>query len=172
MRFSSRTRSLALTGVLCAFVCAATMVIQIPSPTHGYVNLGDAMVLLSAMLLGPWYGAAAAGIGSALADLISGYAIYIPATLLLKALAAVLQGLLFRLRPKSTQAIVLSGFTAEIPIILGYWLYEALLLHSLKAAALGIPGNLVQAIAGIAVSAVILTLLRKIPAVRKALGDE
>lgn len=41
---------------------------------QGYVNLGDCAVLISAWMLGPLYGGAAAGIGSALADLLSGYA--------------------------------------------------------------------------------------------------
>lgn len=48
---------------------------------QGYVNLGDCAVLMSAWVLGPLYGGAAAGIGSALADLLSGYAHYVPAPL-------------------------------------------------------------------------------------------
>ena len=55
-----------MTALFMALCCVATMVIQIPSPTQGYVNLGDCVVLLSGWLLGPWYGIAAAGIGSAL----------------------------------------------------------------------------------------------------------
>jgi len=64
---------LVLTGLLTALVCVATMVIKIPTPTNGYVNIGDAMVLISGWLLGPAYGFFAAGGGSALADLISVY---------------------------------------------------------------------------------------------------
>ena len=55
--------------------------ISVPSPVSGYVNLGDCGVLLSAWVLGPWYGGAAAGIGSMLADIFSGYAHYAPGTL-------------------------------------------------------------------------------------------
>ena len=56
-------RRLVQASMLAAMACAATLVIQIPSPMNGYVNLGDAVVLLSGWLLGPWYGfAAAAGI--------------------------------------------------------------------------------------------------------------
>ena len=46
--------------------------------------IGDALVLMSAFLLGPVYGTAAAGIGSALADLLTGYAYYAPGTLIIK----------------------------------------------------------------------------------------
>lgn len=82
------------TSVFMALTCVATMVIQIPMPlTNGYVNLGDAFVLAAAWMLGGPWGVAAAGIGSALADLLTGYAHYVPGTLVIKAgmaLAAIL----------------------------------------------------------------------------------
>ena len=56
-----------------ALSCAATMVIQIPIAT-GYLNFGDGLCLLAGWILGPWYGFAAAGLGSALADLLAGHA--------------------------------------------------------------------------------------------------
>ena len=62
---------LALAGMMTALTCIATMVIHIPSPANGFVNLGDGFVILSGLLLGPLFGAAAAGIGSMLADLLS-----------------------------------------------------------------------------------------------------
>ena len=81
-------RAMVMTALLAALACVATLVIRIPSPTGGYMNLGDTVVLLSAYLLGPAWGAVAAGLGSALADLFSGYTAYVPATLLIKALMA------------------------------------------------------------------------------------
>ena len=66
---------------MAALAYAATSVIQIPSPVNGYVILGDCFVPLSGWLLGPWYGAAAAGIGSMLVDLLSGYGHYVPSPL-------------------------------------------------------------------------------------------
>ena len=51
-----KIRKLVLAALLAALVCVATMVVQIPSPMQGYVNLGDCFVLLSGWLLGPWYG--------------------------------------------------------------------------------------------------------------------
>lgn len=66
-----KIRKLVLAALLAALVCVATMVVQIPSPMQGYVNLGDCFVLLSGWLLGPWYGFAAGGIGSMLATFSS-----------------------------------------------------------------------------------------------------
>ena len=58
-----KIRKLVLAALLAALVCVATMVVQIPSPMQGYVNLGDCFVLLSGWLLGPWYGFAPGGGG-------------------------------------------------------------------------------------------------------------
>ena len=69
----TRVRTIVTTALMAALACVATMVIRVPSPTGGYMNLGDTVVLLGAFLLGPWYGALAGGIGSALADVLSGY---------------------------------------------------------------------------------------------------
>ncbi|MBO5104667.1 MAG: ECF transporter S component, partial [Ruminococcus sp.] len=85
---NEKVHLLTLTGVLTALTTVATIVIQIPTPTKGYVNLGDVFVNISAWVLGGMYGAAAGGIGSALADIITGYAFYAPATLIIKALMA------------------------------------------------------------------------------------
>ena len=51
----SQTRMLVMAGLFAALGCVATMVLQVPSPTGGYMNLGDTVVLLGAYLLGPVY---------------------------------------------------------------------------------------------------------------------
>ena len=68
-----KIRKLVLAALLAALVCVATMVVQIPSPMQGYVNLGDCFVLLSGWLLGPWYGFAAGGHFPRLCALRSGH---------------------------------------------------------------------------------------------------
>ena len=69
---------------MASMVCVATMIIKIPSPMKGYLNIGDCIVLLCGWLLAPGYGFVAAGLGSALADMLSGYVVYAPATFLIK----------------------------------------------------------------------------------------
>ena len=140
-----KARIIAITGVLAALTCAATMVVRVPSPSGGYMNLGDTLVLLSAWLLGPWYGAAAAGIGSALADLI-GYPLYAPATLLIKGGMAIIAGLLLR----KGRSRLLPALPAEALMVAGYWVFDGMLTGSLLGAAAGIPSNLMQAAFGIA----------------------
>ena len=85
-----KTKKTVMAALMAALICVATFVVRIPTPLHGYVNLGDCLVLFAASILSPWYAALAAGLGSALADLISGYVIYAPATFVIKALMALL----------------------------------------------------------------------------------
>lgn len=164
----SKAKLLVMTGLLAALTCVATMVLMVPSPTGGYINLGDTVVLLGAYLLGPVYGAIAGGIGAMLADLLSGYAVYAPATLVIKAAMALLAGWLYRGLRKKIGGVLLTGLAGELPMVLGYWLYDALLVGSLSGSALGVPANLVQAGFGVAASTLLALSLRKSGYVRKA----
>lgn len=165
---------LVMTALLAAMTCAATLVLVVPSPTGGYMNLGDAVVLLGAFLLGPVGGAAAGGIGAALADLLAGYALYVPATLVIKTLMALAAGLLWRLarRHLPRLGLVLCGIAAETVMVAGYWLYDGLLLRSLTGAAAGVPSNLVQAAFGVAAGAMLTAALRRVPAVKRLFPEQ
>ena len=90
-----KLRKLVLAALFAALTTVMTMVIRIPSPMSGYVNLGDCAVLLSAWILGPGLGCAAAGIGSMLADLL-GYPPVRAGDPGVKGLMALAAGLLFR----------------------------------------------------------------------------
>ena len=85
-----KLRKLVFSALFAALTCAATIIIQIPAYMNGYLNLGDCFVLLSGFVLGPLYGFCAAGIGSCLADIITGYGIYAPASFLIKGLVALI----------------------------------------------------------------------------------
>lgn len=143
------TKDLALTALFIAMCTLATMFIRIPLPTSGYANLGDAFVLLAGWILGPLYGAIAAGLGSALADLL-GYPIYAPITLIIKFLVAFFAAkLLIRYSQISFLHLCIIGLLCEIIMVVGYYLYDAILLHSLLSPVLNIPGNIMQAVVGV-----------------------
>ncbi|MEA4942066.1 hypothetical protein SDC9_142916 [bioreactor metagenome] len=167
----TRVRTIVTTALLAALACVATMVIRVPSPTGGYMNLGDTVVLLGAFLLGPWYGALAGGIGSAMADALSGYMVYVPATLIIKAVMAILAGLLYCGLKEKSGGMLLSAVAGEIPMVAGYWLFDALLLRSFVGSAAGIPSNLVQAGFGVAVSVFLAAALRKSGYVRSKFSN-
>lgn len=158
----SKVYRLSITALLTALTCVATMVIKVPTPTQGYVNLGDVIVLLCGWLLGPGYGFFAAGVGSALTDLLGGYMAYVPGTLVIKGLMAVTAYFLaFGGKEARPAARVVSAFAGEAVMVLGYFAYEATFLGYGMAAAASIPGNVVQGIAGIAGSLLLYALLAK-----------
>ena len=156
-----KIRKLVISAMMAALTYVATMVIQIPSPMNGYVNLGDCFVLLSGWLLGPWYGGAAAGIGSMLTDLLSGYGHYAPGTFVIKGLDALVAALLFRTMGRTSTAALVSGLVGETIMVAGYFGYAALLLGKGLGAAASIPGNLVQAALGLLIGFLLLKVLQK-----------
>ena len=76
------TRELAVSTVMAALVAVATMFIQIPIPaTEGFFNVGDSMIMVAALTFGPVVGAVAGGLGSALADFLGGWYVWVPSHL-------------------------------------------------------------------------------------------
>ena len=164
---SPSIRKLVLAALFAALTCIATMVIQLRVTPNGYINLGDCIVLLCAWLLSPAYGAAAAGIGSFMADVLSGYAYYAPATLIVKALMALGGGALFRAvsvrgKQRILPACLLSAAAAECIMAGGYYIYEAFFLGLGPVGALAsMPGNAIQALGGGACGILVYLLLRR-----------
>ncbi len=161
-----KLRRLVLAALFAALCTVMTLVSQIPSSIQGYVNLGDCAVLLSAWVLGPLYGGAAAGIGSMLADLLSGYAHYAPGTLVIKFCMALAAGLIFRaLSSRGTgwlpAAQGLSGLASGGILVGGYFGYACLWLGKGLAAASSIPGNVVQAAFGLIAAVLVYGLLAR-----------
>ena len=104
--------------------------------------------------------AAAAAIGSALADLIAGYVLYAPATLVIKAIMAFLAALVYHALGRRRWALLPCGILAEAIMVLGYWGYDSLLTGSLMGAAAGLPSNLTQAVFGLAASTALTLALK------------
>ena len=159
-----RLRKLIFSAMFCALVFAATW-ISIPAPLVGNVNLGDGVLLLCAWMLGGVWAAVAAAMGAALCDLALGYAIYAPATLVIKALMVVVAiavvKLLSHLHMHVRVARLISAVCAELIMILGYFAYEALALGYGIAAAANIPFNAIQGALGIAVALVVYEVLHR-----------
>lgn len=157
-----KTKKLVISALFAALTFVATMVIQIKLTANGFVNIGDCMVVTCGIFLGPVYGVIAAGIGSMLADIISGYFIYAPATLVIKALMALLTAIIFRkiIKINDVVAAGVCALVAELVMVLGYFLYE-IPLYGIAPAVVGMPGNLLQAGFGFVCSIVLYIALSK-----------
>ena len=160
---NTKTRKLVLAAMLAAITCVATMIIKIPSPLKGYLNLGDCVVLLAGWMLSPAYGFLAAGLGSGLADIFSGYIIYAPATFAIKGLMALIVHYGFRLLSKKMGNLfsrILSGVVAEAWMVLGYFVFEGF-LYGFLPSVVNIPGNSAQGIAGVLIGTIMIKALEK-----------
>ncbi len=160
----STTENLTLAALFVALIFVITSFLKIPSPFKGYINLGDCVVLLAAWKLPPKYSFLAAGIGSALADLLGGFVVYAPATFFIKGIMALIAYYGFKYLKSHTNnfvALLASGTLAELFMIFGYFLFESF-LYGYQIALVNVPVNAVQGVAGLIVGIVLVNVLKKV----------
>lgn len=132
---------IAITAVFTALTTVATVVLSISLPAGGYFNFGEAVIYVAALLLGPIIkkgsriplGAIVAGIsgsvGAMLGDAITGYVLYIPATLVLKFAEGFVAGILFkRLKAEITEERLHSGITTMRILLSGFFIAAAVII--------------------------------------------
>lgn len=171
-------------GILAAVIMIATMVFQFPIPMpalKGYVNFGDGVIMAAAMIMGP-YAAISAAIGSALADLLSPYVIFAPATFLIKGSMGLVAGTLFRRYPKMNWVGAVGVMAiCEAIMVSGYYLFELFyyalthapisLRQGAMTAAIAIPYNLVQAVAAVLLGLAMMPVAKRLMIDKPDLAD-
>ena len=154
-----KLKKTALTAMFAAMITVATAVLKVPVAS-GYVHLGDALVYLCASFLGAPYALIAAAIGAGLADVFGGYAMYAPASVIVKALTALL------LVPNHKQSMLCSKRAAALTVpaglvtVGGYFIADLIIAR--EYAIVDLPGNLVQALSNAIVFIVLAAALDKI----------
>lgn len=152
-----------MAALLAALTCVATMIIKVPSPLKGYLNLGDCVVLVAGWMLSPTYGFLAAGIGSALADIFSGYVTYAAATFVIKGLMALIAFYGFKLlhnKLGNLPSRIISGIVAEAVMVGGYFIFEGF-LYGFVPSLVNIPANAVQGVAGLIIGTILVKVFEK-----------
>ena len=150
----------ALSGVMAALVAIATFIVQIPNPaTRGYINFGDIMIFISALTFGPITGGFAGSVGSAIADVASGYAYFAPFTFIIKGAEGALAG--FISNRKNVSRDLLAVAVAGTEMITGYFLAEFLPLQLGWAALTEVPGNISQILVGGFIGVPLAVIIRK-----------
>ncbi len=157
---SDTTRKIIYSAIGAALIAVLTMFPSIPVPgtQSGYVHLGDAMILIFVVLIGK-YAIISARIGSMLADIILGAFQYAPATLVIKALVALIAFLIIR---KGTGAIRfgIGCVAGEIVMVAGYFVYEWI-LFGIAVAAPAIVWNLFQGLFSVVLAVLVVLVLKK-----------
>lgn len=150
---------------------------KLPIVTVGYVHLGDSLVCLAAAILPLPYSFLACALGGGLADLICGYAVYAPASFVIKGLTALLfrsvfdrEGRVKCAGGKAAKILSARNVAALIPYAVicvgGYFLYE-LLIYDIEAALPGLLMNLLQSLANAAVFAVFGAVMDRVGVLKR-----
>ncbi len=172
-RFSAK--SIAVYALLTALVAAATFAVKIPTlATEGYANLGDTVILFAGIAFGPLAGFLSGGIGSALSDLLGGYAHWVLPTFIIKGAEGALAGVLFFLIKKTKlnrfANAAFSSLPSAILMIAGYFVASTIMKGSAAVALLSVPANCVQGSLGVTVCMFLLFATSKIKDFSRVVG--
>ena len=164
----NRTKLMCISGIFTALVFVITAYLHIPT-YNGEVHCGDGFIILAACLLPMPYSIAVGALGAMLADLLTGFAIWAPGSMIIKGLIA----LLFSC--KSARIVTAKNLLMLLPAALiscaGYYFYEVLITGSFLASLAGIPGSLTQAVASSSVFVAAGLAMDKYGIKKKMLGN-
>lgn len=122
---SQKIRRMAISGLFAALIYVFTAYLHIPTGA-GYTHAGDGLIYLAACILPTPYAAAAGAVGGALADGLTGFLVWMPATIIIKAVTALF------FSDKSEKIITLRNILGIIPslvlCVVGYSLYEGVVM--------------------------------------------
>lgn len=173
MKRDEKMNKIVLTGLMMCLVTVATMFIKVPVPfTQGYVHLGDSMIFLAVLILGKRDGVIAAGVGSALGDILGGYAFWAPWTLVIKGIMALIMGLFLDGMIKKKGAIhgenakvgfleVVAMTLAGLFMVAGYYVTEVIMYGNWVTPIPAIPFNIGQFAVGMILAVIMEAALRK-----------
>ncbi|RDI41855.1 ECF transporter S component [Falsibacillus pallidus] len=164
----NKTFNLILTAMLIALVFVATIFLNIRLPiaaNGGLVHLGTAMAFIATFLFGPKKGAIAGAVGMGLFDLVSGWTLWAPFTVVARGLQSYIAGKIAWSggRNGNSAAINLLAAVASAPAMLAvYYICEGILYNNWIAPVASIPGNIVQNVVGIIIAIPLCAALKKI----------
>lgn len=166
-----KIKDIVYTSMFAALVCVATFIIKIPLPvTSGYIHLGDGFIFLAVILLYKKNGAWAGSIGAALADIVGGYGYYALPTFIIKGVMALIMGTFIEKLPASMKHKWIVGAAAgSVWQIFAYYVVGSLFVGNFLTTIAEIPGNALQSLAGIIVSAAFLAVFKNTPIGRNML---
>jgi uncharacterized membrane protein len=159
-----KTLKLVNSALFAALIFAGTLFIKVPLP-FGYFNLGDCFIILSAVFIGGSYSVASAAIGSVMADILSGYTIYAPATLVIKSVMAIVLTAIYhsnRLKSRPKVAVLAIGAAiSELIMSCGYFLYDSI-LYGIAGAVATLFGNFMQALCSAVAGVLLISAINRI----------
>lgn len=157
-------------GIALVFICTALINIRLPiSANGGLIHLGNVPLFIIAILYGRRFGALAGGIGMALFDVMGGWFLWAPFTLVIVGLMGYTVGAICE-NHRTLAAYVLALTTACLIKVVGYYGAEGIIYGNWLIPMASIPGNLVQIGVAAVIVLPIVVKLRKHVAVSSLAG--
>ena len=155
----NKLKLMCVSAMLTAAVFVLTAYLHIPSHT-GYVHIGDGLIYIAACILPLPYASFVGVCGALLADCLTGYAVWAPASAVIKFVIV----LIFSRKKKKIICVrnLASLLPAGIVNVLGYYLYEAAISRNLVAPLAAVAGNVMQSIVSSVIFVVLGSLCEKI----------
>jgi len=160
MRSDVSIRTLTKMAMMATITFVGIYAVKVPVP-NGYVHIGDCMVFLSVLLLGMKRGALAGAIGAAMSDLLAGYMHWVFPTFIIKYIMAVILGLFVeKWMPKARWNWLIGAIAGGIAQIILYFVADTV-MFGMAMGIVDIPGNVIQTVAGIILTGVMVVLFNK-----------
>lgn len=162
LRNNIKFMTLTALGIALTFVATAFINLRLPIVANGgLIHLGNVVLFVMAALFGKKVGAISAGVGMALFDLMGGWVLWSPFTLVIVGLMGFVVGLIGE-KKKSVIWFVVSVIAAMAIKIAGYYVAEGIIYGNWIAPATSIPGNIVQVTVGAVIAFPVIAVVRRV----------
>ena len=159
-----RTHRLVLASLFVALSFIFTYFVKIPFPTGGYFNVGDAFIMLAAIIIDPLTGILVGALAGGLSDLFAGYVLFIPFTILAKGLEALMAGFIYQ---KTRGLLRYVGVVIGPLVMVALYALSYIILFDKATMIANLPFDLAQAGIAIVLTIILLLLLEKTPLLLK-----
>lgn len=166
-----KTIDIALSALFIALIVMATTFVHIPTGVQGYIHIGDSMIFLAIMMMPSYRGVVVGGLGSALADIYSGYVSFAPLTFIVKLLMGLVFFMIVSKNRQSFKLRILAFVAASVIMIAGYFFGEAVMFGSIASGIPEIPMNAIQAVGSAIVFEVVYKVLVRTGTIGKIAGE-
>lgn len=156
-----RSITIAALAIALVYVFTAFINVQLPfGGKGGLIHLGNIPLFIFAIIFGKKIGAVAGGIGMGLFDLLSGWTMWAPFTLVTVGCMGYVTGFVTE-KKKGYAGYVMAMVLACIIKVVGYYIAEGIIYGNWLVPAASIPGNLIQVGTAAVVVLIIIEPLRR-----------
>lgn len=162
---------LTMSGIFTALVCLLTMYVQVQiiPAKGGLVHIGNVPLFFAAAYFGKKVGALCGGLGMALSDLLTPWAIYAPISLIVVGAMGFVFGWIVNKKPTVVRLLLATAAALAIKIA-GYYIGEVILYRSFAVPLASIPGNIIQIVTGAIIAIPVILVTR--PAMKHLVKTE